>query len=244
MRKAACSPGMTGRSDGTPAPVALSVGGSLLTLGEGDAEYFGRLAELVRRLGRSFPLIVTTGGGRTAREYIRLGRALGLTEIELDEIGIEVTRIHARLLAALVGPPTPAQPPTTVAEAVREIHRASPVILGGTEPGHTTDAVAALLAVRLRACRLVNATRVDGLYDRNPEREPDAKRLDRVAFDEFRRIVQASSSGEAGQEFVFDRLGADALARARIPLAIVNGRDLGNLEAALVGRPFRGTRVE
>jgi uridylate kinase len=229
---------------GSMGPVALSIGGSVLTLGEDDAAYFERLASLLRRLGRAFPLVVTTGGGRTAREYIRLGRALGLTEVELDEIGIDVTRLHARILAARIGPPTPAHPPTTIAEAVREVHRASPVVLGGTEPGHTTDAVAALLAVRLRAVRLVNATRVDGLYDRDPRKDPTARRLDRIGFEEFRRIVQASSSGEAGQEFVFDRLGAEALSRARIPVAIVNGRELGNLEAALTGQPFQGTLVD
>lgn len=223
--------------------MALSIGGSVLTLGEDDAGYFDRLASLLRRLGRSFPIVVTTGGGRTAREYIRLGRALGLTEVELDEIGIDVTRLHARILAARIGPPTPAHPPETIAEAVREIHRASPVVLGGTEPGHTTDGVAALLAVRLRAVRLVNATRVGGLYDRDPQRDPGARRIDRVGFDEFRRIVAASASGEAGQEFVFDRLGADALSRAGIPIAIVHGRDLANLESALAGRPFEGTWV-
>ncbi|HTT25967.1 MAG TPA: UMP kinase [Thermoplasmata archaeon] len=224
-------------------PVAISIGGSILTQGEGDAAYIERLAELLGRLGREMPLVITTGGGRTAREYIQLGRALGLTEVELDEIGIEVTRLHARLLAARIGPPTPARPPETIPEAVRESHRVSPVVLGGTEPGHTTDGVAALLAVRLRAARLVNATRVDGLYDRDPVSNPSAHRLDEVSFEEFRRIVQDQSPGKAGQEFLFDRLGADALARARIPISIVDGRDLENLEAAIRGQPFRGTRV-
>jgi uridylate kinase len=226
-----------------PSAVAVSIGGSVLATGSGDVEYIAALAELLKRLGRAFPLVVTTGGGRTAREYIQLGRALGLTEVELDEIGIEVTRLHARLLAARIGPPTPASPPGTVAEAVREVHRASPVVLGGTEPGHTTDGVAALLAVRLRAARFVNATREQGLFDTDPRRHPDARRIDRIGFAEFRTVVQRGSSGEAGQEFLFDRLAAEALSRARIPVAIVDGRDLPNLEAAILGQGFRGTRV-
>ncbi len=226
-----------------PPAVAVSIGGSVLTTGSDDAEYISALADLLKRLGRGFPLVVTTGGGRTAREYIRLGRALGLTEVELDEVGIEVTRLHARLLAARIGPPTPATPPTTVAEAVREVHRTSPVILGGTEPGHTTDGVAALLAVRLRAARFVNATREDGLFDADPRTHPGARRIDRIGFAEFRSVVQRGSSGEAGQEFLFDRLAADALTRAQIPIAIVDGRDLPNLEAAILGRGFRGTHV-
>ena len=233
-----------GKDAGAP-PVVLSVGGSVVLGSSGaiDVEYFARLADRLRAFGHATPLAVTVGGGRIAREYIQLGRSLGLTEFELDEVGIDVTRIHARLLAARIGPPTPPRPPTSAAEAAHELQRGSPVILGGTEPGHTTDGVAALLAVRLRASRVVNATRVDGVYDRDPVADPSAKRHDRLTWAEFLPIVQKSAGLEAGQEFVFDRLGAELLHRAQIPLAIVDGRDLDNLDAALAGRPFRGSSI-
>jgi uridylate kinase len=234
---------MTSRSPASPRAVVVSIGGSVLLTGRGDRPYLERLAKLLRDVGRTTPLVVTTGGGRSAREYIQLGRALGLTEVELDEIGIEVTRLHARLLAAVVGSPTPAHPPTTIALAVAELRRASPVILGGTEPGHTTDGVAALIASRLRAARLVNATDVDGLYDQDPRTHPGARRIDRVGWPDFRRRVLAATSGQAGQNYLFDRLGADTLARSGIPLWIVHGRDLPNLAAALRGRSFDGSRI-
>jgi uridylate kinase len=224
-------------------PVVVSVGGSVLLTGERDREYLSRLAELVRRVGAERPLVVTVGGGRTAREYIRIGRELGLTEIELDEIGIDVTRLNARLLAALVGPPAPAAPPTTVAAAVHEVNQASPIVMGGTEPGHTTDGVAALVAARLRAERLVNATNVAGLYDRDPRAGPGARRIAHASWTEFSTIVDASVRGGAGENFLFDRLGAQTLARADIPLAIVDGRDIANLEAAIRGSRFEGSWV-
>jgi uridylate kinase len=227
-----------------PRPVVASIGGSLLLTGQDDAKYLADLAALLREIGRTTPLIVTTGGGRTAREYIRLGRELGLTEVELDEIGIEVTRLHARLLAAGIGAPTAAHPPPTIALAVHELHRASPVVMGGTEPGHTTDGVAALLAVRLRAARLINATDVDGIYEDDPRTNPRARRIPKSSWADFRRRVNASTTGEAGQNFPFDRLGADTLARADIPLWVVHGRDLPNLGAALRGEAFQGSRVE
>jgi uridylate kinase len=230
-------------ASGAPAPVIVSIGGSILLTGDGDSVYLRELATLLQRLGHEMPLVVTVGGGRTAREYIQVGRELGLTEVELDELGIEVTRLHARILAARVGPPTPAIPPTTIAQAVHEAHRAPIVVLGGTEPGHTTDGVAALLAARLRALRVVNATRVDGLYDRDPRSDRTARRIDTIGWTKFREIVRAGTDSSAGQEFVFDRLGADTLAAARIPLAIVDGRNLPNLSEALHGRPFDGTRV-
>ncbi len=225
-------------------PVVVSIGGSVLLTGEGDPDYLSELAELLARVGRTLPLVVTTGGGRTAREYIHLGRALGLTEFELDELGIDVTRLHARLLAGRVGSPTPSHPPASVREAVEALRHASPVILGGTEPGHTTDGVAALVAVRLRAACLVNATNVKGVYDADPRANRAARRIERLSWPDFRRMVQAATTGEAGQTFLFDRLGADALARAGIPLSIVDGRDLPNLEAAILGRPFDGSRIE
>ena len=227
-----------------PDPVVLSIGGSVLLTGEGDRTYVEDLAGRLLRLGQQLPLLVTTGGGRTAREYIRLGRELGLTEVELDEIGIEVTRLHARLLAGRVGPPCPARPPTTVAEAIQELRNASPVILGGTEPGHTTDGVAALLAVRSRAARVVNATDVDGIYERDPRADPTARRIERLRWKEFRAMVHAATTTDAGQNFLFDRLGADLLARAGISLRVVNGRDLPNLEAAVVGERFQGSQVD
>lgn len=234
---------MSAASRVSPAPVVLSLGGSVLLTGADDADYLARLSTILRVSGREFPLVVTTGGGRTAREYIQIGRSLGLTEVELDEIGIDVTRLHARLLSARVGPPTPSHPPTTIASAVHEVQRASPVILGGTEPGHTTDGVAALVAVRLRAARLVNATNVDGVYDRDPKSDPGAKRFDVLGWSKFRDMIHSEAQGEAGQQFIFDRLGADSLARAGIPLYIVDGRDLTNLDAALHGRKCHGTVV-
>jgi uridylate kinase len=211
--------------------------------GDGDIEYLRQLATLLRGEGRTMPLAVTVGGGRTAREYIGLGRSMGLTEVELDEIGIDVTRLHARLLAAAVGGGTAGRVPTSVREAVHDLHRVSPVLLGGTEPGHTTDGVAALLAVRLRAARVVNATDVDGVYERDPRSHPKARRLEALSWEDFRALVQRSTSGGAGQNFLFDRLGADLLARAGIPLFMVAGRDLADLGAAIRGAPFHGSRI-
>jgi uridylate kinase len=215
----------------------------VLLRGEDDAGFLGKLADLLVRLGRERTLVVTTGGGRTAREYIRLGAALGLTHVELDELGIDVTRLHARLLAGRIGLPTASHPPTSVREAVDAARHASPVVLGGTEPGHTTDAVAALIAVRLRAERVVNATDVKAVYDQDPRSHPGARPLSRLDWPAFLELIGRAPGGGPGQNLPFDRLGAEALARAKIPLAIVDGRDLDNLEKALKGQPFSGTVV-
>jgi uridylate kinase len=237
-----CAGRMEGRG-GAASPVVVSVGGSVLLRGEDDARYLGALADLLARVARTTPLVVTTGGGRTAREYIRLGRELGLTPVELDELGIDVTRLHARLLAGRIGLPTPSQPAATVREAVEALRHGSPVVLGGTEPGHTTDAVAALVAVRVRAARLVNATDVDGIYSADPKLDPGARRQATLAWPELLAMLHGRGPESPGQNLPFDRLGAELLAGASIPLAVVDGRALEELEKALRGAPFRGTVV-
>jgi uridylate kinase len=235
---------MAGRPGPTSRPVVLSVGGSILLTGDADERFIPELVHLLRTVAQELPLVITVGGGRIARDYIRLGRALGLTETELDELGIDVSRLNARLLAAVIGPPCPAHPPNTLADAVREAHRSRIIALGGTEPGHTTDGVAGLLAERLRALRLVNATRVPGLFERDPRKDASARRIDRLDYTGFRKMVEAAATGAAGQQFVFDRLGLESLARAKIPLRIVEGRDLPNLEHALRGEKFIGTEIQ
>jgi uridylate kinase len=224
-------------------PIVLSLGGSIFITGENDKEFLGELLQLVKRVARNGPLAIVVGGGRTARQYIAVGRELGLGEVELDEIGIEVTRLHAKMLSHLLAPDSPLKPPVSVPEAAGEIGRWPIVVMGGTEPGHTTDGVAALLAERVRAKLLVNATRVGGLYDKDPRKHPDARLIPKMDFDTFLGWVSSQTEGKAGQEFVFDRLGAESLARSRIPLAVVNGRNLTDLEAALEGKKFNGSLI-
>ena len=220
----------------------MSLGGSVLAPGEPDAEYVRRLAAMLRDLSRSHRLFVVAGGGRTARAYIEAGRALGASETSLDRLGIQVTRINARLLVAALGGADADEVPHTVGEAVAAGAESTLVVMGGTTPGHTTDAVAAELAEAVGAARLVNATSVDGVYTSDPARDPAATRVDRVSHDELVRLAGESHT-RAGPSVVFDPRAARIAARARIPLAVVSGRDFEALRAAISGKPFRGTLV-
>lgn len=225
--------------------MVLSLGGSVLLRGDEDVRYLRELSKTLMEVGEHHPLAVVVGGGRTAREYIQLGRELGLPESDLDELGIDVTRLHAHVLALLLGTAAPPRPLLTVTEAAHEVGRWPVVVMGGTEPGHSTDAVAAVLAERIRAERMVNATRTPGLFDKDPEKFPDAKRIPLLDMGEFRRrVFEGTRDGVAGQSFPFDRLGVDRLFRAKIPLAILNGRNLPQLRAALEGKAFEGTLVQ
>ncbi|UCE45183.1 MAG: UMP kinase [Methanobacteriota archaeon] len=222
--------------------VVLSLGGSILVREEDNARYIQALAEMLINVSSAIRVFVVTGGGRIARYYIREGRALGASEDFLDEMGIEATRLNARLLIAALGDHANRIPPKNYEDAVLAAERSKLVVMGGVAPGITTDAVSSILADRVGAVRLVNATVVDGVYTADPEKEPSATRIDRMTHEELLDLVGADSH-RAGPNMVFDAAGASILARAKIPLMVVDGRDLENLRSAIVGKPFVGTAV-
>jgi len=222
-------------------PVVLSLGGSVLVAEEPDTSYIRKLAKILIGISSKRKLYVVTGGGRIARYYIRCGRDLGADESYLDEMGIEVTRLNARLLIVALGDRANHYPPKNYDEAVSSGRVHSIVVMGGVSPGITTDAVSALLAERVKAPLLVNATSVDGAYTEDPKKNPDAKRIPNMTHQELIRLV--GSSAGAGPHHVFDQVGANVLARSKISLAIVDGTNLSNLRDALEGKKFVGTLV-
>ncbi|MGI0149882.1 MAG: UMP kinase [Thermoplasmata archaeon] len=222
--------------------VVVSLGGSILVPGDDDARHLRRLAALLRDVSSRVTLFVVTGGGRVARYYIETGRSFGIGERTLDEFGIAVTRLNAKLLAAALRGKANPEPATSYAEAARLAKRFPIVLMGGTRPGHTADRVSASLARFVRADRIVNATSVDGVYDTDPRKDRTARLLPRVRFE---HLVRLSGKGHtaAGPSVVFDPVAARVLAQSRTPLAVVHGRDLRALRAAILGEPFHGTRV-
>ncbi len=225
-----------------PERVVISLGGSILVPGEGDAEYLQTLASLLTRLAEERKLFLVTGGGRPARSYIEVGRALGLDERALDEMGIVITRLNARLLLQALGPMASPSVPESYEEAEEAGTRHPLVVMGGVRVSLTTDGVAAELAERVQASHIVNATSVDGVYTADPHRDSRATRIDRMSYEEL-AVLAGEPTGLAGPSMVFDPYATRVVKRAAIPLIVVHGRDLASLEGAIVGGDFVGTSI-
>ncbi|UCE80873.1 MAG: UMP kinase [Methanobacteriota archaeon] len=223
--------------------VVLSLGGSVLVRDEDNSLYLRDLAKMLVDASSATRIFVVTGGGRIARFYIREGRALGVPESYLDEMGIEVTRLNARLLIAALGEHANHIPPKDYKGAVLAAKHSKIVVMGGVSPGITTDAVASMLAERVGASRLVNATSVDAVYTTDPVADPTARKISNMSHAELLEIVSGTPS-KAGPNVVFDATGASVLARANIPLSVVDGRDVQNVRAAIEGDAFEGTLIE
>lgn len=219
--------------------VVVSVGGSVVLSDEVNVDFLKRLAALLIKVGRQHRLFVIVGGGTIARRYIHLGRELGFDEDTLDLIGIDVTRVNARIMTNLLEVSNKEIPRTTD-EALGLDYPI--VVMGGTDPKHSTDTVGAELAEKTHALRFVNATNVDGIYDKDPKKFKDARQLKEVTIDHL--IAQYGTTwGAAGKNIFMDEPALAIIKRAKIPTFVVNGKRLDQLEKAMMGKSFDGTTI-
>lgn len=206
---------------------------------EADALFLKKLTALFKKVSQGYKLFVIVGGGKIARRYIQLGRTVGFDEDTLDLIGIDVTRVNARVITSLLEVSNKEIPHTTN-EALTLDYPI--VVMGGTDPKHSTDLVGAELAEKTHAVRFVNATNVDGIYDKDPNKHKDAQQLKEVSISQL--IAKYGTKwGAAGKNIFMDEPALEIIQRAKIPTFIVNGKRLDQLEKALTGQPFDGTTI-
>jgi uridylate kinase len=219
--------------------VVVSIGGSVVLSDEADVLFLKKLTALFKKLSKEYKLFVIVGGGKIARRYIQLGRELGFDEDTLDLIGIDVTRVNARIITNLLGVSNKEIPNTT--DEAMKLDKPI-VVMGGTDPKHSTDLVGAELAEKTHAVRFVNATNVDGIYDKDPSKYKDARQLKEISIDHL--ITQYGTKwGVAGKNIFMDEPALEIIKRAKLTTYIVNGKRLDQLEKALDGQSFNGTII-
>lgn len=214
--------------------VVVSVGGSILvpSLGSSRVPAYARTLEELDDAGHDVGVVV--GGGPAAREYIEMARDFGANEVELDQLGIAVTRLNARLLISALDERSVTVPPTTYETAYEALRRGDIPVMGGTEAGHTTDAVATALAEYVDADLLVYATSVPGVFDADPKQDRDATRFDSMTATELVSLV-GKLERRAGSSAPVDLLAAKLLQRSGIRAVVLDGSDPECVRQAIDG---------
>jgi len=186
-------------------------------------------------------LVLVAGGGENARTYISAARKLGAEESTCDLLGIQLTRANAELLRLALGSIASSKIPTTLSDLPHCVGSGKAVVMGGLQPGQSTNAVAALAAEITRAEILVNGTDVEGVYTEDPKKNPKAKIIRSVHVD---KLLNWAMTGEvfAGRYELLDPLAIKIMQRAKIPTRYVSLVDPGNILATLQGKDI-GTRV-
>ena len=107
------------------------------------------------------------------------------------------------------------------------------ILAGGTgNPFVTTDTAAALRGRELTADILLKATRVDGVYNADPEQNPHAVRYDKLTYTQ---VIRDNLR-------VMDITAMDMCREGKLPILVFNFKREGNIERAIAGQPI-GTYV-
>lgn len=218
--------------------VVISIGGSILASPTPNLSYikdFSKMLVDLRENGTRAMVVV--GGGKAARDYQQAARDLGADDEFCDRVGIGVTRLNAMLLAAALGDDGEGD---ILVEPI-EYTEDRILIMGGVKPGQTTDAVAADLAVANGARLFIEATNVNGVYDSDPRKNPDAKRIESLTFDELIEIVGTEHS--PGMNTVIDPKAAGIMKENNLKTYVLNGSDIANMKRAISGKGFDGTTI-
>ncbi|EMA22421.1 MULTISPECIES: UMP kinase [Haloarcula] len=222
--------------------VVVSIGGSVLAP-DLDADRVADYADAIQSLdAQGHTLGTVVGGGPTARDYIGSARDLGANEIELDQLGIAVTRLNGRLLIAALddrAAPTPAESYDEGREAIR---RGDIPVLGGIVAAQTTDAVAAAFAEYVGADLLVYATSVPGVYDADPNEDDDATRFDELGASELVDVI-ADIEMDAGSSAPVDLLAAKIIQRSGIRTIVLDGTDPERVVRAVEDGEYEGSEI-
>ncbi|MCK6481456.1 MAG: UMP kinase [Planctomycetes bacterium] len=201
-------------------------------------------AEIAALPARGIEAAVVVGAGNLVR-----GRDLPadlVPRTAADAVGMLATTANALVLAeairragcparVLTAVPMPDVAESFTADRARALmgEGEAVVLAGGTgRPFFTTDTAAALRALEVGAEVLLKATTVDGVYDRDPRRDPAAVRFERLSFEECieRRLG------------VMDMTAFTLCRENRLPVVVFALRPSGNLARAAAGEPV-GTRI-
>jgi uridylate kinase len=191
--------------------IMLKLGGEALAGPQGygidpaQAEVVAEKVEQVRALGAQIALVIGAGNLWRGREGITRGMERATADYmgmlgtvmnsmalmdALERSGV-VTRVMSALEMRAVAEPYIRR------RAIRHLEKERVVILGGGtgNPYFSTDTAAALRAMEIDADILIKATKVDGVYDADPQKVPDAKRFDQLSYiDALNRRLEVMDS--------------------------------------------------
>jgi len=228
--------------------ILLKLGGEALA-GEGgygidphEADVVAAKVRRLRELGAEVAIVMGAGNLWRGKD----GQAHGMEQTTADHMGMLATVMNSLALAdalnrvGLESRVMTAIEMRSVAEpyirgrAVRHLEKGYTVILaaGTGNPYFTTDTAAALRAMEIHAEVLIKATKVDGVYDKDPKKNPDAKRFDHLTY------IDALNMRVG----VMDSTALTLCMDHDLPIVVLNLWQPGSVEQAVLGEAV-GTLV-
>lgn len=226
--------------------IVMSIGGSLIVPNGGiDTNFLQKLNEFIRKQlashsDRQFFLVI--GGGGTARHYRDAGKDVvkDITEEDLDWLGIHSTRLNAHLVRTIfhdIAHPHIIEHYEIIRKAVEPV-----VVASGWKPGWSTDFCSVMICEDYDVHTVLNLSNIEKVYTADPKKDPDATPIDRMTWDEFRKLV--GDEWKPGMNAPFDPIASKKAQELGVRVLVMNGANLDNVENAIEGKPFVGTTIE
>ena len=203
-----------------------------------DADTIARIADEIVEVHRTgVQIAIVIGGGNIFRGVTAATE--GIDRVAGDHMGMLATVINAIAMQDALerrGAQTRVTSAITMAEvaepfirrrAIRHLEKARIVICaaGTGKPYFTTDSAAALRASELKCEIIFKATKVDGIYTSDPEKDPNATKIPHA---NYQRVL-------AERLQVMDATAIDLARGSSIPIYIFSLREPGNIRRALLG---------
>nr|QQK86942.1 uridylate kinase [Treponema sp.] len=226
----------------------LSVGGSIVAPDKPDFDFLDKFSKAVRGWlseDSSRKLITVIGGGAPAREYQNAYRTVrdlckkNINNDEADWIGIMATRLNAQLVKAVFSDLCPN--PVVYDPTAVDMLGGQVLVAAGWKPGFSTDNDAVLLAERFSGNLVVNLSNIAKVYTDDPKKNPEAKPIDKISWEDFIKIV--GTEWVPGKNTPFDPIASQRAQKAGIKVICAAGKDIENLENILNGKDFKGTVI-
>ncbi len=224
-----------------PKLFVISLGGSLINPGRVDNGFLKNFRALIlSQIKKGNRFILVTGGGKPARDYLEALKAVGNpTSDDLDWIGIFGTRFNAQLVRLMFGKlahPIVIEDPNKKVKFKEKI-----LVAGGWIPGRSSDYPAMALAKTYGAKTLINLSNIDYLYDKDPRKFKNAKKITGITWAGFRKIV--GDKWSPGKNAPFDPTAAKFAQKNKFRVIIAAGKNLKDLENIFQGKKFQGTII-
>ncbi|MFZ2153911.1 MAG: UMP kinase [Candidatus Moraniibacteriota bacterium] len=227
--------------------VVISMGGSLIFPEQINSDFIIKFKRAIEEeITKGYRFVIITGGGKIARTYIQAAKEVGdIDDEEKDWLGVHATRMNAHFIKTVFkkyAHPRINKNPRTKEDLMSHFSQGEKVMVAaGWRPGWSTDYVATILAERFGAKKLINLSNITYLCDKDPNKFADAQRIEKINWEEFRKMV--GDKWDPGMSAPFDPIASKLAQENNLEVAIIGGADLENMKNYIEGRAFEGSVI-
>lgn len=226
--------------------IVISLGGSLVAPREIDTAFLKAFKNTVLKNLKNKVFFIFVGGGKICRNYQKAMMEFGADNKDRDLIGIDVSRLNARVVKQAFGELAFSE---IITNPTKKISTRKDIVIGaGWKPGWSTDYCSVIFAKNMGIKTIVNITNIDYVYDlpagrqaKIPQDFKNAKPFKEIDWKNFRKIV--GNKWSPGLSVPFDPRASRDAEILKIKVIMINGKKLDRLENFLNKKPFIGTTV-